>query len=88
MFPSLHWQEIDLTGLRQAKTVSKGFNKRAHKRLPGLRFLLDAGVPVHTVAARCGHDPATLLRSYAKRTKKADSSAAAVIGAMSKTALE
>jgi len=56
--------------------------------LPGLRFLLDAGVPVHTVAARCGHDPATLLRSYAKRTKKADSSAAAVIGAMSKTALE
>ena len=98
MFPSLHWREIDLTRLRQAKTVSKGFNKRAHKLFPGLRFhdlrgshettLLDAGVPVHTVAAGCGHDPATLLRSYAKRTKKADSSAAAVIGAMSKAALE
>jgi hypothetical protein len=24
------------------------------------------------VAARCGHDPAVMLRSYAKRTKKAD----------------
>ena len=45
--------------------------------------LLDAGVPVHTVAARCGHDPATLLRSYAKRTRKADESAAAVIGSLS-----
>jgi len=46
-------------------------------------LLLDAGVPVHVVAARCGHDPAVLLRTYAKRTKKADTSAAAVIGALS-----
>lgn len=46
--------------------------------------LLDAGVPVHVVAARIGDDPATLLRSYAKRTKKADTSAAAVIGSISK----
>jgi hypothetical protein len=36
------------------------------------------------VAARLGQDPAVLLRTYAKRTKKADTSAAAVIGAMSK----
>jgi hypothetical protein len=49
--------------------------------------LLDAGVPVHVVAARCGHDPAVLLRSYAKRTKKADTSAAAVIGTLSKGVL-
>jgi hypothetical protein len=34
---------------------------------------------VHIVAAPCGHDPAVLLRSYAKRTRKADTSAAAVI---------
>jgi integrase len=98
MFPSLHWRTIDLTRLRQAKTVSKDFAKRAAKLFPGLCFhdlrgshetaLLDSGVPVHVVAARCGHDPATLLRSYAKRTKKADSSAAALIGAMSKAALE
>jgi integrase len=25
--------------------------------------LLDKGVPVHVVAKRCGHDPATLLRA-------------------------
>jgi hypothetical protein len=50
-------------------------------------MLLDAGVPVHVVAARCGHDPAVLLRVYAKRTKKADTSAAAILGAMSKAML-
>jgi hypothetical protein len=49
--------------------------------------LLEAGVPVHVVAARCGHDPAVLLRSYAKRTRKADVSAAAAIEALSKAAL-
>ena len=46
---------------------------RAKLGFPGLRLhdlrgthetlLLDAGVPVHVVAARCGHDPAVLLRS-------------------------
>ena len=35
----------------------------------------------------CGHDPAVLLRSYAKRTRKADTSAAAVIGALTKNVL-
>ena len=47
-------------------------------------MLLDAGVPVHVVAARCGHG---LLRSYAKRTRKADTSAATVIGNISRTIL-
>jgi integrase len=42
--------------------------------------LLDKGVSVHVVAARCGHDPSVMLRSYAKRTRKADTSAAALIG--------
>jgi hypothetical protein len=50
-------------------------------------LLLDAGVPVHVVAARCGHDPAVLLHSYAKRTRKADTSAAAVIGTLAKGVL-
>jgi integrase len=45
--------------------------------------LLDAGVPVHVVAARCGHDPAELLRTYARRTKKADTAAADVLGTLS-----
>jgi integrase len=50
-------------------------------------LLLDAGVPLHTVAARGGHDPAVLLKSYAKRTKKADQSAAKEVCALSKGVL-
>jgi hypothetical protein len=50
-------------------------------------MLLDRGVPAHVVAKRCGLDPAVLLRNYAKRTKKADKSAASVIGDLSKTIL-
>ena len=61
----------------------RGFDLRFHDlRGSHETLLLDAGVPVHVVAARCGHDPAVLLHSYAKRTRKADTSAAAVIGAM------
>ena len=84
-----------LTKPRDPHAVTRGFVRRARDLgFPRLRFhdlrgthetlLLDAGVPVHVVAARCGHDPAVLLRSYAKRTRKADTSAAAVIGALSK----
>src|ERR1700719_655660 len=50
-------------------------------------LLDDAGVPVHVVAGRCGHDPTGPLRAYAKRTRKADTSAAAVIGTLSKNVL-
>ena len=75
--------------------VTKEFRRRARKlgfpklRLHDLRgthetLLLDAGVPVHVVAARCGHDAAVLLHTYAKRTRKADVSAAAIISALSK----
>ena len=88
----------DFTRPRHPNAVSKEF-KRKPTRLgfPGLRFhdlrgthetlLLDQGVPVHVVAARCGHDPAVLLRSYAKRTKKADVSAAAVLGSITRSVL-
>src|SRR5262249_14044186 len=96
MFPSLS-RDMDLTKLRDSRCVTSEFEKRARLLFPGLRFhdlrgshetaLLDAGVPVHVVAARCGHDPAVLLRSYAKRTRKADTSAAAVIASMSKGVL-
>jgi hypothetical protein len=48
---------------------------------------LDAGVPVHVVTERCGHDPVVLRRVYARRTKKADERAAAVIGDLSKSVL-
>lgn len=91
-------ESFSFVALRNPINVTKHFLKRARRlgftrlRLHDLRgthetLLLDAGVPVHVVAARCGHDPAVMLRSYAKRTKKADTSAAAVIGALSKGVL-
>jgi len=61
---------------RRPTTISLAFAALvAHTDLPpvtlhGLRHshgthLLEAGWPVHVVAARLGHDPATLLRTYA-----------------------
>lgn len=100
MFPNTPGpgEGFSFTKLRMPNGVTKEFVRRAKKlgfstlRFHDLRgthetLLLDAGVPVHVVAARCGHDPAVLLRSYAKRTRKADTSAAAVIGALSKGVL-
>jgi integrase len=83
---------------RHPRSTTKEFVRRARKlgfktlRLHDLRgshetMLLNAGVPVHVVAARCGHDPATLLHSYAKKTRKADTSAASVIGNISRAIL-
>jgi integrase len=100
MFPNLTARDSNaLTSLRTPSNVTKEFLRRAallgfpDLRLHDLRgthetLLLDAGVPVHVVAARCGHDPAVLLRSYAKRSKKADTSAAAIIGALSRSVLK
>jgi integrase len=73
-----------------AQKVRKlGFRKLRFHDLRGTHetLLLDNGVPPHVVAQRCGHDVATLLRNYAKRTKKADTSAAAIIGGFTKTIL-
>ena len=43
--------------------------------------LLDAGVPVPTVAARLGHtDGTTTMKIYAHRTRRADELAAGVVG--------
>jgi len=97
MFPNLY-DDLDFTKPRHARHTSQAFERWARRLFPGIRLhdlrgshetaLLDSGVPVHVVAARCGHDPAVLLRSYAKRTKKADTSAANVISRMSAAALE
>jgi integrase len=95
MFPSPSGSRFDFRKPRDPLAVTRGFVRRARKLgFPQLRFhdlrgshetlLLDQGVGIHVVAGRCGHDPAVLLRSYAKRTKKADTSAAAVIGAISR----
>jgi integrase len=83
------------TEARHPDSVTKQFIKRAEKilgfaiRLHDLRvshetWLLDQGTPVHVVAKRCGHDPAVLLKVYAKRTQKSDESAAEKIGLMTK----
>lgn len=98
MFPSTAGDTFEFTKLRDPHAVTREFCRQARKRgFARLRFhdlrgshetaLLDAGVPVHVVAARCGHDPAVLLRCYAKRTKKADTDAAAAIGALLRGAL-
>jgi hypothetical protein len=70
----------DLTRLRNDRSVSKIFRLHARRlgvdikfhgiRASHLTILLDAGQPVHVVAARAGHDPGTLLRSYARWTRK------------------
>jgi integrase len=98
VFPSSAGTAFDPTRPRHPHSVTAQFTERARKlgflklRLHDLRgthetMLLDAGVPVHVVAARCGHDPAVLLRVYARRTKKADISAAAILGTLSKSVL-
>ncbi len=89
---------FSFTALRNPRNTTKEFQRRVKKLGFSLRFhdlrgthetlLLDAGVPVHVVAARCGHDPAVLLRSYAKRTRKADTSAANITGALFKGMLQ
>lgn len=59
------------------------FGKTRFHDLRGIHStaLLDAGIPVHTVAQRIGDDPAVLLRNYAKRkrSKKANESVASAI---------
>jgi integrase len=99
MFPNSRAAgRFSFTTPRTPHNTTKEFTRKARALgFPDFRFhdlrgthetlLLDAGVPVHVVAARCGHDPAVLLRSYAKRTRKADTSAAAVIGELSKGVL-
>jgi integrase len=86
-----------LTSLRSPHSVYDMFVKRAKKLGFDMRFhdlrgthstiLLDKGVGVHVVAKRIGDDPATLLRVYAKRTKKADANAANVIGTLTQGVL-
>jgi integrase len=91
-------EDFSFTKLRNPRNTTKEFVRKARNlgfrklRFHDLRgahetLALDAGVPVHVVAARCGHDPAVLLRSYAKRTRKADTSAAGVIGSILKGTL-
>ncbi|MGY3489625.1 integrase [Bradyrhizobium sp. USDA 4011] len=82
MFPAI---SVSFTAPRHPRNFSRDFADRAETlgfgrtRFHDLRgvhstALLDAGIPVHTVAQRIGDDPAILLRAYTKRKrlKKAD----------------
>jgi integrase len=73
-------QDFSFTKPRVPRSVSQAFARCADAigfgriRLHDLRgvhstALLDAGIPVHTVAQRIGDDPATLLRNYTKRKR-------------------
>jgi hypothetical protein len=56
MFPSLHGQDIDLTRLRRAHTVTRCFEERARRRFPGLAFTICGGVmrpPCLMLECRC-----------------------------------
>ena len=97
MFPALFGprREVSFTAPKEPCNFSRQFADRADKlgfgktRFHDLRgihgtALLDAGVPVHTVAQRIGDDPATLLRSYTKRKrlKQADEKLSSAIAAL------
>jgi len=97
MFPAApeKGMEFDVKAPRNPTNFSKEFARRANllgfgrTRFHDLRgihatALLDAGIPVHTVAQRIGDDPAVLLRNYAKRkrTKTADASLSNAIEAL------
>jgi integrase len=77
IFPSFAGARSDFSRPRDPRAVTRGFTKRAAKLgHPDLRFhdlrgshgtqLLRRGISVDVVARRLGHDPYTLLKSYAK----------------------
>lgn len=82
MFPALFGPRrgLSFTTPRHPRNFSRdfadkaellGFGKTRFHDLRGIHStaLLDAGIPVHTVAQRIGDDPATLLRNYTKRKR-------------------
>lgn len=78
-------RRADLVRRKAGEADLPSFGKTRFHDLRGIHStaLLDAGIPVHTVAQRIGDDPAVLLRNYAKRkrSKKANKSVAAAITA-------
>jgi integrase len=79
--PPAPGESFSFTRLRDPDSMTKMFTRWATTLgFPGLRFhdlrahietmLLDNGTPIHVVAARCGHDPAVLLRVYASGRRR------------------
>ena len=91
-------KSLSFNNLRNPRATTKQFTRIASRLgFEGLRFhdlrgthatlLLNAGVPAHVVAERCGHDTAVLWSNYAKMTKSANTSAADVVASLTKGAL-
>jgi integrase len=98
VFPSgsVHGGRFDFAKIRNARGLTKATRKRFRKLgVAGLRFhdlrvthataLLDAGVPVHTVAQRLGNRPDILLRAYAKRASTADERTIKVLATLARS---
>jgi integrase len=82
---------FDFTVPRNPNTVTNIFHGMVRKLgFPKLRFhdlrgtaitrMLNAGIPPHLVARRHGHDPAVMLRAYAKALPQDDAAAAQIMG--------
>jgi integrase len=98
VFPagSVHGGKFDFARPRNARALTKETRARFRKLgFVGLRFhdlrvshataLLDAGVPVHTVAQRIGNRPDILLRAYAKRASAADERTNGVLATLARS---
>ena len=85
---------FDLTQIRDPHAVSRVFQRRAHKlgfrlRLHDLRGshatqLLRRGMPIDVVARRLGHDPAVMMRAYAKALPSDDTLVRNALSAMTR----
>ena len=98
VFPSgnVHGGKFDYARIRNARGLTKATRERFRKLgFVGLRFhdlrvthataMLDAGVPVHTVAQRIGNRPDILLRAYAKRPSAADERTNGVLATLARS---
>jgi integrase len=87
---------FDFARIRNGRGLTKAIRTKFRKLgFAGLRFhdlrvthataLLDAGVPVHTVAQRIGNRPDILLRRYAKHASAADERTKGVLATLARS---
>ena len=95
MFPSPIGSEIDLAQPRDPHAVTRTFCHRAVRLgFKGLRFhdlrgshatqLLRQKMPIDVVARRLGHDPAVMMRSYAKALSSDDEATRQALSAITR----
>jgi integrase len=98
IFPGSPRDGFAFDAFRNPQSVTEIFSRVARQiGFPKLRFhdlrgtsitlMLNQRIPVHVVAARHGHDPAVMMRAYAKALPQDDAEAAKVIAEFSKGVL-